>query len=403
MSVSLRNVRTKPYTELVFEDQIKSSVRSAKAEISEILHSLKCRSAVFTYRGQIITAVPVDFPRLLAEWGTKTKVQQSVRNIITSALFSAEEKCAGSALTGAAFWISETESVVHTKRRSTRKEMELCLSYFGGSGMAKCAAIAIIDQGGLGCKVEFEETPGPVTRILAKSGREILGDVDPLFGDRVGRNFNLGNCIVVAVNGVVESVSSLHNVLTASSDVPVVVLAETFLPDVSNTMAETWKSGRGKCLPFVTKKWGVESFLDLEKQGLLCVSNERGDTISGLKLESSRGLEVTVEKESCTISSPDINVNSKLVIEISQSLGGLTGLAKDRIKMLVGHARLCARSGVTEWEKLSKESPLFSDLFSKELVISSSSVVGGLRASESLRKVLQELGCLILIAQGEKS
>lgn len=403
MSVSSHNVSTKQYTELVFEEQIKSSIRSAKVEISEILQSLKDRTAVFTYKGQIVTAVPTDFPRLLAEWGVKTKVQQSVRNIITSALFSAEEKCSGSALLGAIIWISGTEVSISSKKRCTRSELESCLSYLGGQGMAKSAAMAVIEQGGLGCKVEFEETQGSVTRILAKSGREIFGDIDPLFGDRVGRSFNLQNCIVVAINGAVESVSSVHNLLSASAENTVVILAENFLPDISNTMAETWKSGRGKCLPFIVKKWGIENFLDLEKQGLLCVSNERGDTISGLKLESSRTFDFTVDRNTCTISNENINVNSKLIVEVSQSLGGLTGLAKDRIKMLVGHARLCARSGIVEWEKLSKESHQLSVLCSKELVISSASVVGGSRASESLRKVLQELGCLILITQGENS
>jgi hypothetical protein len=116
--------------------------------------------------------------------------------------------------------------------------------------MLKSAAFAIVELGGLGCKVEFEETADFVTKILAKRGREILGEVDPLFGDRIGRTFDLQNCVVVAINGTVESVGSLHNVLTISAEIPVIVLAENFLPDVSNTMAETWKSGRGKCPSF---------------------------------------------------------------------------------------------------------------------------------------------------------
>jgi hypothetical protein len=74
MSVSSYNVPTRQFTDLIFEDQIKSSVRSAKSEISEILRSLRDRTAVFTYKGQIVTAMPVDFSRLLAEWGTKTKI-----------------------------------------------------------------------------------------------------------------------------------------------------------------------------------------------------------------------------------------------------------------------------------------------------------------------------------------
>ena len=401
-STSSSNMSTRRFTELVFEDQITSSVRSAKSEISEILRSIRDRTAVFTYKGQIVTAMPVDFPRLLAEWGTKTKIQQSVRNIITSSFFSAEEKCSGAALIAAGLWVSDSSISTSFKKRCTFVEMDNCLSYLGGSGMSKSAAIAIVELGGLGCKVEFEETIGSLTKILAKSGREILGEVEPLFGDKVGRTFNLQNCVVIAISGTVESVDSLHRALTIAAEMPVIVIAENFLPDVSNTMAETWKSGRGKCLPFISKKWGVESFLDLEKSGMSCVSNERGDTISGLKLESSKTFEIMIEKDACIVSNDDSDINSKLIVEVSQSLGGLTGLAKDRIKMLAGFARQGARSGVITWKKLSEASQNFLDLYSKDLVISSASVATGYRTSESLRKVLQELGCLILISQGEK-
>ena len=131
-STSSGNMSIRQFTDLVFEDQIKSSVRSAKSEISEILRSLRDKTAIFTYKGQIVTAVPADFPRLLAEWGTKTKVQQSVRNIVTSSLFSAEEKCAGSALLGAGFWISGEQVTISSKKRCTQTELESCLKYLGG-------------------------------------------------------------------------------------------------------------------------------------------------------------------------------------------------------------------------------------------------------------------------------
>jgi len=393
---------TRQFTELFFEEQLASAIKKAKAEIAEILLSLRDRKAVFTYSGQIVTAVPTDFPRLLAEWGAKSQVQQVIRNIVTSAFFSAEEKSSGAALVAAGLWVTDMSLVVGTKKRCTDEEVKNCLSYLGGNGLARATAEAVIELGGLGCRVEFEETDSPLTRILATGGREIQGCIDPLFGDRVGRSFDLERCAVVAIDGSVESVSSLHSVLETSATVPVVVVAVQFLPDVSNTMAETWKTGRGKCLPFVVSSWGVENFLDLEKQEIFCVSAERGDTISGLKLESYRPFDVSVSSNTCVVSTESVGSNSKLTVEVSRSLGGLTGLAKDRVKMLLGFARQSARSGVTKWEKLSEESQHFSDLYSRDLAISSSSVAAGSRASESLKKVLQELGCVILVSQGEK-
>ena len=404
MSVSLRNVRTKPYTDLVFEDQIKSSIRSAKTEISEILRSTRDRTAVFTYNGQIVTAEPVDFPRLLAEWGTKTKVQHSVRNIITSAMFSAEEKCAGSALISAGLWASDARiECTSSKKRCDYQQMKECLGYLGNSGLSFATSIALIESGGLGCRIDYEENQKPETKIISHSGRVIFGEIDHLFGDRIGRQFDLNNCAVIAVLGTVESVSSLHFILDSSIESPVLVLAENFLPDVANTLAETWKQNRGKCIPFVVRNWSVENFLDLEKQGILCISNERGDTFSKLKLESKSDLRISTNATTCTISGGKEQTVSKLTVEISQSLGGMTGLVKDRVKMLVGFARQCARGGVTRWENLSGVSHSFLDLYSKGLVISSQSVVAGVKTSESLGKVLQDLGCMILVSQGENS
>ena len=138
---------------------------------------------------------------------------------------------------------------------------------------------------------------------------------------------------------------------------------------VSNTLAESWRQDRGKCLPFVVKEWPNSNFLDLEKQGIMCVSSERGDTFSSLKLEFNSNLTVTTDIASCTISGGQEQVNTKLTVEISQMLGGVTGLVKDRVKMLVGLARQCARGGVLRWKNFLEESHSFLDLFSKELEI----------------------------------
>lgn len=403
MSAQSRKESTTQFTDIHFEDQISASVKQARAELRSILLALKEKSTVITYCGQIVSATPSDFPRLLAEWSTTTDVLQAVKNVVVSALFSSEEKCTGSALIAAGLWVSDSGvSQEQTKKRCEHAEMESCLSYFGGNGMSLSVAKAIIDLGGLGCRVDYEETRDPVTRVVAQRGKEISGVVDPLFGDRVGRNFDLENCAVIAVAGTVETVSSLHFALESSTERPIVVIAENFLPNVSNTLAETWRMGRGKCLPFCVRGWPVDNFLELERLGILCVSQERGDTISGLKLESNGQLRVSVSETACTVSGGQEQVTTKLTLEISQSLGGMTGLVKDRVKMLVGFARQCARSGVTRWESLSESSRFLSDLYSRDLAISSQSVAAGARASESLKRVLQEMGCVILVSQGEK-
>ena len=393
--------RTAQYTDLYFDEEIVTSLKSAKAELKLILESVRDCTATFTYVGQIVTALPSDFPRMLAEWSTKSSVHHALRNIITSALFSAEEKCSGAALVAAGAWVSDAEVPAQVRKRSTKLDVDSCLKYFGGSGMARATADAVIDLGGIGCNVEYDETRGDATRVISFRGHRVYGDIEQLFGDRIGRNFDLHECAVVAVDGAVESVATIHRLLEASSEKDFLVIAGSFLPDVSNTMAETWKVGRGRCIPFIVRDWGVPNFLDLEKMGFTCISNDRGDTFAGLKIESLQSRTVNVEPDSCTISGGPNEVTSKIVVEVSQSLGGLTGLAKDRVKTLVGYARQCSRSGVVKWEMLSESSPNFSALYSKELAISSSSLAAGSKAKASMEKVLRELGCLILHTKGD--
>ena len=391
------------YTELHFADGIGSSVKSVRTDLLRILCSLRDGSATVTYNGQMATAVPADFLRLLTEWATASGSQHAVKNIVVSSLFSAEEKCAGAGLIAAGLWSSGQQSIAPPRgSRCTYENAAACLDYVGGNGMARATAEAVLQQGGMGCPVEYKESHTAMTRVMAHSGKQFVGEVDPLFGDRVGRNFDLPGCTVVAVDGFVESVAALHTLLESSATRPVVVLAKHFLPDVSNTAAETWVANRGKFLPFVVKEWGAGNFLDLESQGILCISQERGDMFSKLRLESCRPLNVTFQSQACCISGSDHDVVSKLTVEISQSLGGLTGLAKDRTKTLVGYARQCARSGVTRWKDFSEASRSFSELYSNGLAISSQSLVSGSRAAASLQKILQELGCVIQMTQGEK-
>lgn len=391
------------FTDLYFEDEIIKSIKSAKSELRSILLALRDNTAVLSYNGQIVTARPTDFLRLVTAWNATSAVQFAIRNIITSALFSAEEKCSGSAIICAGLWVAEATIPLKKAQRCKYQELHDCLRFVGGDGLAFGAASAIVNLGGLGCRVNFTETQQSVTRIFSQVGREFYGHVDPLFGDKVGRSFDLQKCMIIAVQGVVESVASVHAILEAASQRPIVILAENFLPDVSNTMAETWRRGMGKCIPFQVSSWPEENFLTIEKWKIQCVSSERGDTFSSLKLDSNNESSISVSETACFVSTGKDDVTASLTVEVSQSLGGLTGLLKDRIKILVGFARQCARSGVTKWEDFSKLSQTLSELYSSDLVISSSSVVTGAKACQSLQKVLQEMGCVILISQGAKT
>lgn len=402
LASKMKKIETRQSTDIFYENEIAESVKRAKKEIREILLSLKDSNSVFTYSGQIITSLPCDFPRLLVEWGRNTSVDLAIKNVVISALLSAEEKVAGTSLLAAGLWCSnyKINDLEPQKPKCTFDNLSLCLDYFGGNGMAKSAAIAAIELGALGHRVEHEETSSPVTKIEVHEGKEILGHVDPLFGDKVGHAHDLQKCLIVAVDGVVESVASVHNLLETSLEVPVVIMAKSFLPDVTNSMAETWRRNRGKCIPYVASAWGVNDFLSLEKTGILCVSYERGDIISALKLSNAKQLSFSILQNRSILRIQDQSDRSKIVISVSQTLGGLTGIAVDRIKSLIGYARIASRSGVTKWAEFSQD---FSSLYSKNLVVPRASLKNSIKTVESMNRILQELGCVIIVQTGVKS
>lgn len=391
--------KTRRSTEIFFETDINKSVSRAKSEIKEIILSIKRGESSVMYGGQVTQALPCDFPRLLVEWGRKSSLDNSIRNIIVSALLSAEEKSQGSGFLAAGMWVAQCDKQVNlsSSRRCSLDKVQSCISYFGGAGFSASCASALVELGGLGHSIEYSEHAGASCLIETVDGKEIFGAVDPLFGDKAGYAHNLEKCAIVAIDGTVESVGTLHTVLSISLDLPVVVMAKKFLPDVANTMAESWMQNRARCLPICVQDWKLDNFLDLEKLKILCVSMERGDTLSAIKVEKSDCLNFFTDGQKSSVEFSGSKKRSKIVVKISKSLGGLVGLALDRVKMLMGYSRLAARSGIINWEGLCEFSSSFSDLYSKNLVIPCSSLESASRVHKSLQEILQGMGCLITV------
>lgn len=395
-------IKNNHYTDVHFSDDTAQSIVRLKNEIRQILLNLKLGKSVISYNGQILTAMPCDFPRLLTEWNKSDDVDHALRNILLSAFLSAEEKCTGSALICAGIWSSNiiTSKNVIRNSKLTEASLKSCLDYMGGSGLSRATANAAIKLGAIGHKVEYQETDYHTTKVEAFVGKDIIGNVEQLFGNKVTHKFDLESCIICAIDGTVESVASIDKILTESKDKNIIILANNFLPDVSNSMAETWLQKKGKCIPFKVSSWNVQNFLNLENMGICCASPDRGDLISSISLESSKTLNIHIDHDRITIQSENDLDRTKITIMVSKSLGGLVGTVKDRIKTLIGYARISARSGVITWELLQEESKNLSELYSKDLVMPLSSWVNGQKASESLQNILQSIGCLIIVKKG---
>jgi len=391
-------------TDLHFDTDILTATKKAKKEVRELITSLFSGTAIVQYKGQIISAKPIDFPRLLVEWQGNSTIDHNLRSIIVSALLSGEEKASGTSLLASGIWSSDSniQKIISKNKRCSYYDVKKMSRFLAGEGMTSAAAGAVIRMGGLGHNVDYTENTGKASLVTVFAGKEILGHIDLLFGDKCGHLHDLQDCAVIAIDGTVETVSSIHSILESSTSRPIIIIARNILPDVSNTMAETFLRKRGVCIPFISTDWKVENFLDLEKIGIRCVSNERGDTVSVVSAADIMSCQASITERKFLAKFSDCSDRTKIEVSISKSLGGLTGLALDRTKMIVGFARIASRSGVFRWEDLREESEKLSGLYSKDLVLPCYSLESALRSNQSLSKILQDLGCVITVQKGEK-
>ena len=399
MRLQVRHTKTeKSFTEIFFESDLHRSIKEAKAELLEILKILKSGEAHFLYSGQVVSAKNCDFPRLLVEWSRKTKLDQQVKNIILSALLTAEEKCQASAILTAASWATgENFKSTFNEKRCNYNQIERLVFSLCGKGLSSNMTLASVRMGGLGCNVNFLETKNSQSFIKSCRGIEVDCQIDPLFGDRIGRHHKFSNCHIVAIDGIVESVSELHKILEFSEKSPIILFANGFLPDVSNTMAETSLQKRGTCVPVVVKNWPKKNFLDLETFGVGCVSPDRGDIVASLGLEKLKSHFFEIEENFCVLEFSNSTEANRIEFVISQSMGGLTGLAVDRVKSLLGFARLASRGGIASCQEFCGDSKILLECFSKDLVVPQQALANASLAKKSLEKILQELGCLITV------
>tara|TARA_Y100000034_G_C6905743_1_gene420202 strand:+ start:373 stop:1215 length:843 start_codon:yes stop_codon:yes gene_type:complete len=247
--------------------------------------------------------------------------------------------------------------------------------------MSHSIAKKLIRLGACGTSVNFKEGNQYPTVVSSIRGKKIKGTIDPLFSSRVSVSNDESGYYVVAIDGIVESVSQIHKILENSKNHNVVILARGFLPDVSNTLAENWIKNKLRTIPFSVTDWGVDAFLNLEKSGFECISSETGGEIRNAKLQNLIMIRILDGK---IVYQDQGGVASHLQVSFGKDLGGLKGISIDRTKMLVGLSRFASRSGVT------KLSTLRGNIY---VPISSFEV--GLRAEKSLHNILQNLGCVI--------
>ncbi|MBR87350.1 MAG: hypothetical protein CMK38_00235, partial [Porticoccaceae bacterium] len=243
--------------------------------------------SVFTYNSEIANAYICDFHRMLAEWSRNTRLDLAVRNIIISALYSSEVRMGGSGVIAAILFCNDKVNVRSSvKNKDVRvSDIEQLINAWLPRGVANRITQETFQMGGAGCAVQLKEGEQWGSTVRCLEGLVQAGGIEPIFMKQLPSSFSYeGKALVVAVDGVVESVGQIHTILEKSASQDLIILARSFLPDVANTIAVNYQQKKTRCIPFVVGDWALNNFLEFHNLGVACVSTESGDVISNVQL-----------------------------------------------------------------------------------------------------------------------
>jgi len=333
----------KRFTSLLHSrESIKDSVDRARTEIDTILEKCLDNTGILHYHNKATTSSLCDFHRMLSEWSRTSSIDKAIRNLLISAFYSSEVKVGGSGVIAAMMFARECDVLEMQADISEELVIEMLKSWQPGGISYKVAEQAFY-MGGCGCEVSLSEGKHFGTEIKCFSGASQSGHVDRVMSSKLSQDFLLQKKMyIVAIDGIVESVGEIHNLLEASRGQEMIIMARGFLPDVTNTLAENYSKDLS-CIPFVVEKWCVDSFLDLRKMGISCVSNETGDVVSNTSLTHKIDAALSLDRVIISNSKED---KRKIKISLGEDLSYLRGVALDRSKLLISLFRFTSRKGL---------------------------------------------------------
>ena len=206
----MSNRITKNYSKIIQKNDIEKSIKEAKEELKELIRLLLCGNLTFVYNNKICTATPLDFHRVLSEWNRKSKVDNCIRQIILSSFFSAEEKMICSGLISCAMWINSIEQF-EEKNKVCRDDIFSVIDCWIPSGISNQITKNIFTVGGIGSDVLLEESKYDPTSITVIKGQSFVGNIENIFQIKNNLNNYKEKMSIIAIDGIVETVSQLES------------------------------------------------------------------------------------------------------------------------------------------------------------------------------------------------
>ena len=406
-----RRFTNSPSSVLVDEKIIKNRTSIILRKLSTLLEKLHTDALILNYGTRLTPAKPADLVRVLASSLDEDSLDHTLRNIIISAILSAERMHVGAGIVCAYLLTQQATPAVlaQIKKRNrieTRVEptdIDATLRYFLGHGLVYDLMKAVIEAGGLSASIEFGLATGEDFIIQAYTTKEVLGEIHPLFTAHDGiKNFK--NIAVIATDGTIESLGEIDHLLQelAEEKCQAIICARGFAPDVVATLDKNWPLGNLRAAPFVVRAWEVVSHKAHEtesnaveickKLNIRCVSASFGETMKTITLNDF------IMHDHAALSRHGLSFQSAggtsqfVEIKLPKRMTNMLGVISDRCqlsqKACIGIARsgMCTKTlGVSEAGKRN----------SFNIYVSRAAELVGIKAAISCSDTINNLGAIV--------
>jgi hypothetical protein len=314
----------KHFTNLIEHNDLEKSISLAKKELSALLEQLLTGKMTFLYKQKICTATPIDFHRLLSEWNRSSVVDNYIRQIIISFFFSAEEKMIGTGLLSCALWLKILK-YEDSKNKIRVGDVHEIIDNWLPAGISNKISKKIFHAGALGSEVILEEFDKHFSEITVLNGNMFDGHIDHIFQTKNNLINYQDKCSIIAIDGIVESVSQIDSLLSNHSSEKIILASKGFLQDVSNTLSENYFNKKLNVIPYIVKDWKIQHFLDLEKSNISCISSEIGSDIRKLKVNNP--LHIFIDKNCLLYADISSNNVRKIKVSFGNDIESLRGIS----------------------------------------------------------------------------
>lgn len=318
-------------TNVLLRSEIDSKVQLLLREAEEKVGDMLSHQLSFLYGENLIQAEPIDTLRVISEMVSDDSRDQTLKNLLINTVVTSESLWAGSGLISLLTLLEAckvfsksrilnnrieydnqpltTEVCTHS-RRSSSKDILSSIKQLTSSQYETEVAKSVLLMGG-STTVNISEETGLRTVISSRSGYKIKVTCSDLFWSASSASIiSLYDAKSICIDGIVESVSEIHNIMDQSFETgqSVVIFARGFNDDVINTLAVNHSKGMLNVIP-VTVPYdvtGVNQLVDIA----ICsksdvVSALKGELISTIEWEDLNSVDkILINKNAITLHNP---------------------------------------------------------------------------------------------------